>query len=108
MGSGPETTLVRNIRTAILREYPNAWIFKVHGSPYQTVGTPDLLVCVAGRLVGMEVKAQRPGESAEHALGRVTPAQHAQIGEILASGGVAGPVLSVADALDLIKVAIGA
>lgn len=38
------------------------WWFKVHGSPTQRAGIPDLLVCYFGRFVGIEVK--RPGGEA--------------------------------------------
>ncbi len=71
-----------------------AWVFKVHGSPYQQVGVPDLLVGYQGRLYGMEVK--RPGQS-------LSPVQAKVIEEIRASGSIAGRVESVADAMELLK-----
>ena len=71
-----------------------AWVFNVHGSPYQTVGVPDLLVGYKGRFFAMEVK--RPG-------GRLTPAQAKVIEEIKSSGSVAGRVESVEDAMKLLE-----
>jgi hypothetical protein len=73
-----------------------AWVFNVHGSPFQQVGTPDLLVGYQGRFYAMEVK--RPG-------GVLTPVQAKVIEEIKASGSVAGRVESVEDAMKLLEVA---
>jgi len=71
-----------------------AWVFNVHGSPYQQAGTPDLLVGYRGRFYAMEVK--RPG-------GVLTPIQTKVIEEIRASGSVAGRVESIAEAVELIE-----
>lgn len=106
MAAGPETRLVRKIVKAILAEWPSAWCFKVQGNPYQSAGVPDLLVVVSGRLVGIEVKAQRPGESEEHALGRVTLRQWATIEALRRAGATAGPALSVEDSLALVSHAL--
>lgn len=97
-----ESTLVTAIKRAILKNYPDAWVLKVVGSPQQESGVPDLLVCVQGRLVGLEVKRQRPGESAAYARGRATPIQLAQLARIRAAGGIAGVVLSAEEAMALI------
>ena len=70
-----------------------AWVFKVHGSPYQQVGTPDLLVGYKGRFYAMEVK--RPG-------GVLSPVQAKVIEEIRASGSVAGRVESIEEAVELL------
>ena len=72
-----------------------AWVFNVHGSPYQQVGTPDLLVGYKGRFYAMEVK--RPG-------GVLTPVQAKVIEEIKASGSVAGRVESIEEAMKLLEV----
>ena len=71
-----------------------AWVFNVHGSPYQQVGTPDLLVGYKGRFYAMEVK--RPG-------GVLTPVQAKVIEEIRASGCVAGRVESIEEAIKLLE-----
>ena len=71
-----------------------AWVFKVHGSPYQQVGVPDLLVGYKGRFYAMEVK--RPG-------GVLTPVQAKVIEEIRASGCVAGRVESIEEADRLLE-----
>ena len=71
-----------------------AWVFNVHGSPYQQVGVPDLLVAYQGRFYAMEVK--RPG-------GVLSPVQAKVIEEIRASGSVAGRVESIAEAVELLE-----
>ena len=71
-----------------------AWVFNVHGSPYQQVGVPDLLVGYKGRFYAMEVK--RPG-------GVLSPVQAKVIEEIRASGSVAGRVESIEDAIKLLE-----
>ena len=70
-----------------------AWVFKVHGSPYQQVGVPDLLVGYEGRFYAMEVK--QPG-------GVMSPVQTKVMEEIRASGAVADRVESVEDAVQLL------
>ena len=71
-----------------------AWVFNVHGSPYQQVGVPDLLVAYQGRFYAMEVK--RPG-------GILSPVQAKVIEEIRASGSVAGRVESIEEAVELLE-----
>ena len=70
-----------------------AWVFKVHGSPYQTVGVPDLLVSYRGRFYAMEVK--QPGK-------QLSLIQAKTIEAIRATGSVAGRVESVEDAVALL------
>lgn len=106
MSAGPETRLVERITEAIKAKWPAAWAVKVHGGPYQTVGIPDLLVVVEGRLTGLEVKAQRLGESEEHARNRATPTQLATIAAIRRAGGVAGVVLTVEESIELVQTAL--
>lgn len=66
---------------------------KQHGSAFTTVGTPDVLGCVAGRMVAVEVK--RPG-------GRPTAAQVAQ----LAKWRRAGALALVATSADEVRAAL--
>jgi len=101
-----ESQLVGQIMKAIKQAHPGAWTMKVHGSQFQTPGIPDLLVCVQGLLIGIEVKHQKRAESEEHARNRTTPLQQIQIQKIIDAGGMAGVALSVQEALDLISRAI--
>lgn len=99
-----ESTLVSAIRRAVLARWPGSTAWKIHGGPHQVIGIPDLVCCVGGRMVGIEVKLQRPGESEEHARGRVTHHQRAQLDAINAAGGLGIVALSVEEALELTEV----
>ncbi|MGG3987713.1 VRR-NUC domain-containing protein [Bacillus smithii] len=65
-----------------------AYYLKVHGSMYQPAGIPDILACINGRFVGIEVK--RPH-------GVVSALQKANIQKIETAGGVAFVAYSVED-----------
>lgn len=101
-----EAGVVKAIWNAIRVAYPAAWLFKVHGGPYQQAGVPDLLICVEGRLVGLEVKHQKPGESATAARERTTPLQRNEIRKLNAAGATARTVLDPAEALAAIEWAL--
>ena len=99
----PETRLVERMKRAILARWPDAFVVKLHGNPYQSAGLPDLLVVLRGRVVGVEAKAPRIGESREHALGRVTLRQRAVLDRIEKAGGVTGVALTVDEAVDIVS-----
>lgn len=101
-----EAGLVKSIIRTIKAEYPEAWFLKVHGSPMQRAGVPDILVVVDGRLIGLEVKFQRPGESVEHALGRVSALQWNEIDKMRRAGCAADAVLTAEEALAVIRGAL--
>ena len=42
-----------------------AYYLKVHGSAYQPSGTPDILACVNGRFIAVEVKRPNGGVVSE-------------------------------------------
>lgn len=67
-------------------EQQGYWWMKVHGDLFQKAGVPDILACINGRFVGIEVK--RPG-------GKVSALQEYNIEQIRASGGVAFVATSV-------------
>lgn len=62
------------------------WWMKVHGDMFQKAGVPDIIACINGKFVGIEVK--RPG-------GRVSELQKYHIEQIQKSGGVAFVATSV-------------
>lgn len=95
MAAKPETALTNRIRKAVLEEYPGSWLVKIHGSAYQTAGIPDLVGCINGRGVGIEVKV--PGR--EQTL---TARQAEALNEIRHAGGVAFVATEVKTALDLL------
>ena len=39
----------------------NYWFFKVHGSIFQPSGIPDILACINGKFVAIEVKRSEGG-----------------------------------------------
>jgi hypothetical protein len=96
--TGLEKAIVRMVRAA----YPDCWVLKVVGGPFQVPGIPDLLICVEGLLVGMEVKFPGPGESVEHARARATAQQLNQLALIRAAGGAAAVVTSKDEAAALV------
>jgi len=98
-----ETQLVHAIERAILREWPDAWVMKVHGSVYQRVGLPDLLVCIAGHLAGLEIKHVRPGETPAHARNRASAVQLAELAKLRAAGAIADVVLTPDEAVATLK-----
>jgi Holliday junction resolvase len=65
-----ERNLQRMIIDKVLRP-AGYWYLNTSGKPRR--GVPDLLICVRGRLVGMEVKrpGQQPTKLQEHELERI-------------------------------------
>jgi len=65
-----------------VKSLPEVWVLKVVGSATQASGVPDILMCVNGHFVAVELK--RPDGK-----GRVSDIQKAQIERIQRAGGVA-------------------
>ncbi len=63
---GPETRLRKKIVKKLEDLWPLAYIRKIHGNAFQNIGLPDLLCCIDGSFIGLEIKC--PGKKA-------TPAQ---------------------------------
>lgn len=101
-----EKALQAQIERAILSAHPSSWVFHPVGGPFQMVGVPDLIVCVDGLFVALEIKHQKPGESQQHAVERTTLVQRNQIMKIQRAGGYAKTVLSVEEALSAVAEAI--
>lgn len=51
-----EKTFENQIK-AFLNTLPNTWYFKYWAGPYSKSGIPDIIACVNGHFVGLEVKA---------------------------------------------------
>lgn len=47
-----------------LNKLPNTWYFKYWAGPYSKSGIPDIIACVNGHFVAMEVKAEN-GQASE-------------------------------------------
>lgn len=56
-----EALYIQRLRAVLRERYGSRlWLFKTHGSPYQTAGLPDILGVLNGRAFGIEVK--QPGK----------------------------------------------
>lgn len=97
-----ENQLQAQVWKMVIERYPSAWIFHPVGGPYQKPGVPDLLICIDGYFIGMELKHPKPGESIEHARNRATVQQRKEIKRINAAGGIAGVVVSVKEAEEML------
>lgn len=95
------------MRARIEKLYPGAYTVKIHGGSYQAAGIPDILVAIDGKIIGIEVKKQKAGESARHAYDRTTILQKAQIAKMRRAGAVAGVAITVEEALELVAMAVG-
>lgn len=93
MAKKKESGLQRRIRAALEKEVGGFW-FKVHGGPFQVAGIPDLLGCVDGYYVSVEVKV--PGS------GKTSDIQDATIDKIKAAGGIALVATSPSEAVFLV------
>lgn len=63
---------------AYLKGLPRTWFFKHWGGGLAPAGIPDIIACINGRFVGIEVKAEN---------GRPSPLQLDKIASINESGG---------------------
>jgi len=88
-----ESRLQRRIRRG-LKEAFGGHYYKIWGGPYQQAGIPDIIGCVEGRFVGLEVK--QPGEEPSEL-------QKIELENIRNAGGIAGVVTSVDEAIALVK-----
>lgn len=71
------------------------WFFKVHGGLFQTVGVPDIIACIKGKFVAIEVKKSKGGI--------VSPLQKEQIKRIKKNGGIAEVACSLDEFLEILK-----
>jgi cobalamin biosynthesis protein CobT len=97
--------LEKAIRTKIIKrlrdDYPDSYWFVSWGGPSgQQTGLPDIMGCLKGRFVGIEVK--RPGKEST-----LTVRQDATLRAIRRAGGASIMVTSVDQTLDFVKQIIG-
>lgn len=92
----PESKLVGKILDALAEKYPDSYFRKIHGNQFQHAGIPDLIGCISGWFVAMEVKlpGQEPRRIQDHELTLIAQA-----------GGINCCVTSVQDALLVAKIA---
>ena len=88
--------LERDIAAAILRylkTVPDCFAWKTHGNQY-SAGIPDIIACVGGRFVALEVKTQQ---------GKLTKLQEITLQRINAAKGKACKVQSVKEVEEILK-----
>lgn len=89
----PEKKVENDIKKYL--DHIGAYHVKIHGSAFMPAGTPDILACVKGVFVGIEVKKPKGG--------RVSELQKLKIKQIEQAGGigiVANSVLVVQERLE--------
>lgn len=89
-----ESDLQRDIKKE-LNKLPHCWCVKLHGSPMQRAGLPDIVGCRRGRYFGLEVKL--PGKEKT-----LTDLQAATLKHIKEAGGLSAMVTSVDQALKVV------
>ena len=90
----PETRLIHKILEELGRNFPSSYFRKIHGNPYQHAGIPDLVGCVEGFFIGLEVKTD---------TGETSKIQELEGIAILHAGGIHAVVRSPEDAVKIIK-----
>lgn len=90
----PESRLSRNIIKAL--EAEGHFAFKVHGGASMMVGLPDIIACVHGKFIGLEVKM--PGM--KKTTTKVQLLVHSKIRD---AEGICSIVSSVDEALEVIR-----
>ena len=94
--TNPETRLQRQIQKVIVKRWPDAVVYKMHGSEFMEAGIPDLLCCIEGRYIAIEVK--HPDTSHD-----VTPIQQAQMDRINRAQGLAFDATSSEEVIERIE-----
>lgn len=75
----PEGAVKNWIKTKILKKYPEAYIYVTHVGQYGKRGVPDLVMCILGLFVTVEVKTVN---------GKLTPLQEVEGRRIEKAGGI--------------------
>jgi hypothetical protein len=97
MSSGPETRLRKRIVKTLQERYPDGLFTKIHVSVFQNAGIPDLVCCVEGLYIAIEIKI--PGRKA-------SPNQEFYMTRIRRAKGAAGVATSPGEALQIVAQAI--
>ncbi|WP_018934617.1 VRR-NUC domain-containing protein [Gracilibacillus lacisalsi] len=63
MAQGPEKRIENKIKRYL--DSIGAWHIKTHGSMFSKAGTPDIIACVKGKFVAIEVKRPEGGRVSE-------------------------------------------
>jgi hypothetical protein len=95
--SKPETKLVHKIMQALGEEFPGAYLRKIHGNPFQHAGIPDIIGCIEGCFIGLEVKTTQ---------GRVSEIQKLEGLSILQADGIHGVVTDSEEAILCVRMGL--
>lgn len=90
MARGPETAVKVKIKAWLTEQ--GAYFFSAAAGPFSVHGVPDIVVCLHGKFIGIEVKA--PGKE-----NNVTPNQKSHLAAIRRAGGIAFVASSVQDVI---------
>ena len=84
------------LKTRIRKKLTDMGIFwsSIQGGPGSKPGDPDLIICLRGRFVGIEVKTSS---------GRQSPVQKVREEQIIASGGIYKVVRNMDDLMKVIE-----
>lgn len=83
-----ENEIVKQIKE-YLKTVKDCFFWKEHGGQFGTAGIPDIIACIKGRFVALEVKT---------AEGKLTLLQAITLKQIQRAGGIAAVVRSVEEA----------
>jgi len=75
----PEGAVKNWVKTRILKQYPTAYIYITHQGPYGKRGVADLVCCIQGLFVAVEVKTIK---------GKLTALQELEGRRVEKSGGI--------------------
>ena len=88
-----ERTIVGKIM-GYLKTVPGCFAWKTHGGMYGVAGMPDIIICLNGRFVAMEVKTP---------TGKLTKIQESTLRKINDAKGYAYKVTSLQEAKEIIQ-----
>ena len=91
--ANPESKIVRQVIESIKSNYPGAYVRKINGNLFQHPGIPDIICCINGKFIGLEIKTGN---------GKTSLIQQLEGSVILAAGGIYGVATSPKQALDII------
>lgn len=92
-----DRTIAHSALQRLVRDYlevNGAWVLNVAGGPLQRPGIPDLLACLAGRMIAIEVKTGPAG--------RLAPNQHEELCRLREAGAVAFMARSIEAVEDIL------
>ena len=99
MAKQPESKLQLKIRKALEKEF-GGWWFKMWGGPFTKRGIPDLIGCVEGLFIALEVKMPKKRKN-------TSAVQKEVIWDIIRKGrGVAAVVTSEEEAINVVYTAM--